>query len=33
MKAFASMNPLQRMADPAEIGAVTAFLARRTAVS
>ncbi|NVN10494.1 SDR family NAD(P)-dependent oxidoreductase [Nguyenibacter vanlangensis] len=27
MKAFASMNPLQRMADPAEIGAVAAFLA------
>ena len=27
MKAFASMNPLNRMADPAEIGAVAAFLA------
>jgi Dehydrogenases with different specificities (related to short-chain alcohol dehydrogenases) len=27
MKAFASMNPLQRMADPAEIGAVAAFIA------
>ena len=27
MKAFASMTPLQRMADPAEIGAVAAFLA------
>jgi len=27
MKAFASLNPLQRMADPAEIGAVAAFLA------
>ncbi|WP_411566938.1 SDR family oxidoreductase [Pseudomonas sp. BF-RE-28] len=27
MKVFASMNPLQRMADPAEIGAVVAFLA------
>ncbi len=27
MKAFASMNPLQRMAGPAEIGAVAAFLA------
>src|SRR3954452_9300279 len=27
MKAFASMNPLQRMAEPAEIGAVAAFLA------
>jgi NAD(P)-dependent dehydrogenase (short-subunit alcohol dehydrogenase family) len=27
MKAFAAMNPLQRMADPAEIGAVAAFLA------
>jgi len=26
-KLFASMNPLQRMADPAEIGAVAAFLA------
>lgn len=26
-KAFASMSPLQRMADPAEIGAVAAFLA------
>ncbi len=26
-KAFAAMNPLQRMADPAEIGAVAAFLA------
>src|SRR6201747_1044517 len=26
-KAFASMNPLQRMADPAEIGAAVAFLA------
>ncbi len=26
-KAFASMNPLQRMAEPAEIGAVAAFLA------
>lgn len=26
-KAFASMNPLQRMADPAEIGAAAAFLA------
>src|SRR5271167_1186223 len=27
MKVFASMTPLQRMADPAEIGAVAAFLA------
>ncbi|HTN10558.1 MAG TPA: SDR family oxidoreductase [Acetobacteraceae bacterium] len=27
LKAFASMNPLQRMADPSEIGAVAAFLA------
>ena len=27
MKAFGAMNPLQRMADPAEIGAVAAFLA------
>lgn len=27
MKAFASMNPLQRMAEPSEIGAVAAFLA------
>ena len=27
LEAFASMNPLQRMADPAEIGAVAAFLA------
>ena len=27
MKAFASLNPLQRMADPAEIGVVAAFLA------
>ena len=27
MKAFASLTPLQRMADPAEIGAVVAFLA------
>jgi NAD(P)-dependent dehydrogenase (short-subunit alcohol dehydrogenase family) len=27
MKAFAAMTPLQRMADPAEIGAVAAFLA------
>jgi len=27
MKAFAAMNPLQRMADPAEIGAAAAFLA------
>jgi NAD(P)-dependent dehydrogenase (short-subunit alcohol dehydrogenase family) len=27
MKVFASMNPLKRMADPAEIGAVAAFLA------
>ncbi len=27
MKAFASLNPLKRMADPAEIGAVAAFLA------
>ena len=27
MKVFASMNPLQRMADPAEIGAVATFLA------
>lgn len=27
MKAFASINPLQRMADPAEFGAVAAFLA------
>jgi NAD(P)-dependent dehydrogenase (short-subunit alcohol dehydrogenase family) len=26
-KAFASMNPLQRMAEPSEIGAVAAFLA------
>src|ERR1039458_3899488 len=27
MKVYASMNPLQRMADPAEIGAAAAFLA------
>ena len=27
MKVFASMNPLKRMADPAEIGAAAAFLA------
>lgn len=27
MKVFASMNPLQRMADPAEVGAAAAFLA------
>ena len=27
LKAFASMNPLQRMGEPAEIGAVAAFLA------
>ncbi|CAK7244226.1 MAG: Oxidoreductase asL5 [Sporothrix thermara] len=27
VKAFGAMNPLQRMADPAEIGAVAAFLA------
>jgi NAD(P)-dependent dehydrogenase (short-subunit alcohol dehydrogenase family) len=27
MEVFASMNPLKRMADPAEIGAVAAFLA------
>ena len=27
LKAFAAMNPLQRMAEPAEIGAVAAFLA------
>jgi NAD(P)-dependent dehydrogenase (short-subunit alcohol dehydrogenase family) len=27
LKAFGSMNPLQRVADPAEIGAVAAFLA------
>jgi len=27
MKVFASLNPLQRMAEPAEIGAVAAFLA------
>jgi len=27
LKAFAAMNPLQRMADPAEIGAAAAFLA------
>ena len=27
MKVFASMNPLQRMAEPAEIGAAAAFLA------
>jgi NAD(P)-dependent dehydrogenase (short-subunit alcohol dehydrogenase family) len=27
LEAFASMNPLQRMADPAEIGAAAAFLA------
>jgi NAD(P)-dependent dehydrogenase (short-subunit alcohol dehydrogenase family) len=27
VKAFGSMTPLQRMADPAEIGAVVAFLA------
>jgi len=27
LKVFASMNPLQRMAEPAEIGAVAAFLA------
>ena len=27
MKVFAAMNPLQRMADPSEIGAVAAFLA------
>ena len=33
MKVYASMNPLQRMADPAEIGAVAAFLASGTAAS
>jgi len=27
MKLFASLNPLERMAEPAEIGAVAAFLA------
>ncbi|HZW15608.1 MAG TPA: SDR family oxidoreductase [Brevundimonas sp.] len=27
LKAFALMNPLQRMGEPAEIGAVAAFLA------
>ena len=27
LKAFASMNPLQRMAEPAELGAAAAFLA------
>ena len=27
MKFFASLNPLKRMADPAEIGAAAAFLA------
>ncbi|NGM89035.1 SDR family oxidoreductase, partial [Parapusillimonas sp. SGNA-6] len=27
MKVFASMNPLQRMADPAGLGAAAAFLA------
>lgn len=27
IKAFASMSPLQRMADPAELGAAAAFLA------
>src|SRR5690606_41422146 len=27
LKAFAAMNPLQRMAEPAEIGAAAAFLA------
>ena len=27
MKVFASLNPLKRMGDPAEIGAVAAFLA------
>ncbi|KAJ3169361.1 Oxidoreductase asL5 [Geranomyces variabilis] len=27
IKAFAAMNPMQRMADPSEIGAVAAFLA------
>ena len=27
MKVFAALNPLERMADPAEIGAVAAFLA------
>jgi NAD(P)-dependent dehydrogenase (short-subunit alcohol dehydrogenase family) len=27
MRAFAALNPLQRMADPAELGAVAAFLA------
>jgi NAD(P)-dependent dehydrogenase (short-subunit alcohol dehydrogenase family) len=27
MKVFASLNPLERMADPAEIAAVAAFLA------
>ncbi len=32
MKVYASMNPLQRMADPAEIGAAAAFL-RRTVAS
>ena len=32
MKAFASMNPLQRMADPAEIGAVAAFLASQDSI-
>ena len=34
MTAFGAMNPLQRMADPAELGAVAAFLASsRTAMS
>ena len=29
MEVFASLNALKRMADPAEIGAVAAFLASR----
>jgi len=33
MKVFASMNPLQRMAEPAEIGARLLFSRRGTAAS
>jgi len=29
MKVFAAMNPLQRMAEPSELGAAAAFLASR----
>jgi NAD(P)-dependent dehydrogenase (short-subunit alcohol dehydrogenase family) len=32
-KAYAAMTPLQRMADPSEIGAAAAFLASDTAAS